>query len=394
MQASEAALQAALEVGASEALGKRAAAVNVDLDVQSMAPRTEQERRRRAICHFCHEPSSATNHVCPACKASVCFSCAREQLAREPRCPNCGDVERNAAVLGEYLAAGEAWRAAVGFAASVPEALTRRSTAAIGALSTHVLSTHRSRRLPSTEETDVITTPPTSPMHNGATVIQRQFTGMAQLPVSHACFLCSRGSSSLDLVCSACGVTVCTDCLRAGSVQDFHCPNCQNAEFCNAQSVRLLLNAAQVCDSAQNLWDGIVGVGRELFSGQPAAEANCTPKDGRPRSNALVTPDKAGRPRSNALITPDTAFTTTVYNAKSTRNTSRPVDPPDRAASPTKTTKAVTAKDTKSANPRVSSCPPPRRFMGPSVRASPVKPAVVEPPEEAFPDWNNDTLSL
>mmetsp|Transcript_35179 Transcript_35179/g.79447 ORF Transcript_35179/g.79447 Transcript_35179/m.79447 type:complete len:506 (-) Transcript_35179:124-1641(-) len=83
--------------------------VAVDIDVHSMSPRTEEEQKRRAVCHLCRAPSSATCHVCPLCKASVCFPCAKKRLARRPKCPHCGDVKRNAAELSEFIAAGEAW---------------------------------------------------------------------------------------------------------------------------------------------------------------------------------------------------------------------------------------------------------------------------------------------
>merc|ERR1712039_1091203 len=89
----------------------------------------------------------------------------------------------------------------------------------------------------------------------------------AQLRVSHTCHFCSVASSSLDIACPSCATTVCLTCAPRHLVDNPSCPSCRNREFCNPQTLRVLINAAQVCDSAENMWQGIVGVGRELFVG-------------------------------------------------------------------------------------------------------------------------------
>ncbi|CAE7570346.1 unnamed protein product [Symbiodinium natans] len=95
-----------MQVGAEVAdnLDKVGSGAVVDLSLPRHA--TELERERSRVCCLCKAPSSATNHVCPACHASVCYPCARTELS-ERRCPACGDAEKNSEPLGQFLAAGE-----------------------------------------------------------------------------------------------------------------------------------------------------------------------------------------------------------------------------------------------------------------------------------------------
>mmetsp|Transcript_137299 Transcript_137299/g.293341 ORF Transcript_137299/g.293341 Transcript_137299/m.293341 type:complete len:612 (+) Transcript_137299:100-1935(+) len=104
-------------------IGRAATDAIVDLDVPVNAHRSQAERTRREVCHFCKAHSSATSHICPVCNASVCYACALRELMQEQRCPCCGDFEHNAPVLKEYLPAALAWSAAMGFAGLVRDKL-------------------------------------------------------------------------------------------------------------------------------------------------------------------------------------------------------------------------------------------------------------------------------
>lgn len=257
MEASEAAwnagFDAALEAGASEPLGKVAVAVHYD--GQCCAPRSEEEHMRRNVCYLCREPSSATNHVCPACHASVCFPCAKQHLTGCPQCPHCGDVERNATELQEFLAYGQAWSNL----AALPEnigVLSKRTVSLVGKLTFEGPTT--SRALPTLNIGD-----PGSP---NSSSLKRRLAGQAQLKINHACHFCSCASSALDLSCCRCNISVCTGCARVHLIENTCCPNCNDSEFCNAQTLRLLVHAANLQDSAQNLWTSLVGAGMELFT--------------------------------------------------------------------------------------------------------------------------------
>jgi len=320
----EAALQAALEAGTSEGLSKVTAGIAVDLDVRGMLPRSEEEQRRSAVCHFCQVASSAMSHVCPLCSASVCLTCARQRLADEPKCPNCGDARRNAAELRELLAAGEAWENL----SAVPGVLGAQASVLMGALATRAseVTGAASRALVSNLETrgrcsssqrygdaggnaaqgECSSSVPSAsePSANGPSATQvalrRQLTGQAQLPLSHSCCSCGRASTSLDLACTLCSASVCAACLRhrltAEQQVDISCPQCGNPEFCNGRSIRLVLSAAQVRDSAQSLWHGLLGVGHELLA---------APHAGGPVRGACSRQDRGGVGRPNPFETKD-----------------------------------------------------------------------------------------
>lgn len=97
---------------------------------------------------------------------------------------------------------------------------------------------------------------------------RRRMCSQAQLQVSHACHFCRQPNSALDLSCPSCNISVCTTCAgERFTAADTRCPACGRKDFCTAQTIELMRSAVQVRDSAQQLWDGLVGVGRGLFSG-------------------------------------------------------------------------------------------------------------------------------
>jgi len=108
----------------------------------------------------------------------------------------------------------------------------------------------------------------------------------AQLPMHHQCALCNVESSGWDLTCPSCRVSVCSSCIHQRLATDPHCPNCKSPEFCSAQTVELMRNAMQVRESANLLWEGLVGVGRGLFG--DTAEPTRSPLQPPPSSFARV----------------------------------------------------------------------------------------------------------
>mmetsp|Transcript_71633 Transcript_71633/g.142173 ORF Transcript_71633/g.142173 Transcript_71633/m.142173 type:complete len:566 (+) Transcript_71633:102-1799(+) len=64
------------------------------------------ELSRREVCYYCNTPAGPASHCCPACGCNVCFDCAKKELVQNPRCPHCGNADRNAAELEEFLACG------------------------------------------------------------------------------------------------------------------------------------------------------------------------------------------------------------------------------------------------------------------------------------------------
>jgi len=260
----KAALQVAIQVGAEVAdnLDKVGSGAVLDLSLPRHA--TERDRERGRACCLCQEPSSATNHVCPACHASICYTCARTELS-ERRCPACGDVEKNAEPLRHYLAAGEAWEAAMGLANRAGEALNE-----VEAFATRAFSSDGSPMILHTED---------------QAALRRTISRQAQLQVSHCCFKCSAPSSSFDLACSKCSVALCSACVgRLGERPC--CPGCKDTEVFNVAAVRFHQSAQQITTSAASLWEGILYLGKELLESSPqgspvAADASSGP--GKPR---------------------------------------------------------------------------------------------------------------
>lgn len=84
---------------------------------------------------------------------------------------------------------------------------------------------------------------------------------------AHSCHFCRSASSSLDIACPSCTTTVCLSCAPRLLSNSTCCPNCRHTGFCNPHTLSLIQNAAQIRDSAESFWQGIVGAGRELLAG-------------------------------------------------------------------------------------------------------------------------------
>lgn len=295
--------------------GGAAASISVGLDVRSHW--TDQEQQRRSSCHFCQLPSSATSHVCPICHTSTCISCTKRELASDPRCPNCGDAEQNAAALKELLAVDDAWHQAAEVVTRALQALettaramppcTRPSGA--GTLTTRDTGTTTKRDIDKKKaaapRSSTVKEASSMPKNPNASYVKRQLVGQSQLPPQTSCHYCKAASTSLDLVCPRCSACVCIGCVRTRLEGSTLCPACENASFCSPQTMRLVLHAAQVQDSATGLWNGLLGMGRELLLTPSCTQAGRT---GSPNSTQLMDPTmtrpKVDRPPRHILKDP------------------------------------------------------------------------------------------
>lgn len=253
LRAGNVAWEAALQVGShlADNLGK--AGVDVDIDMSLMRPSSEEERKKSSACCVCSTPAGATNHVCPACHASVCFPCAKN--LKECCCPSCGDVERNALPLKHYLAAGEAWDGLQGLA-------TRAGEGVLSALSTgaEALTTRGGALVTSFDSS------PSSAQLEYDQAIRRSITVQAQLQVSHACYMCSAPSTAFDIACGKCAVSICSSCIGTRLGDDPCCPGCGDRDVFNASAVEFQRNAQQISSSAQQLLDGLWLLGQGLMA--------------------------------------------------------------------------------------------------------------------------------
>lgn len=256
--------------------------VNIEITADTL---TEEQRRRAAVCNICCKPSSSASHVCPCCSASVCFPCARAKLAAAPRCPSCGDRTRNERPLKEFLAAGEtletvsmiasaaseATGALASRASEATEAFTAgaaRASQATGEFASRALSglgsqgSHGDKRQaprpPSRSATRQL---------SGGVETPKKVARVSNFVEAHSCHFCRTASSPLDIACPSCTTTVCLSCAPRHLSNNTCCPHCRHTEFCNPQALRLIQNAAQIRESAENFWQGLVGAGRELLAG-------------------------------------------------------------------------------------------------------------------------------
>lgn len=106
-----------------------------------------------------------------------------------------------------------------------------------------------------------------------AKFLQEATKNQGYLHGSHSCYICRRASSSLDVGCPSCGITLCLDCAGKHLVHDTCCPHCKEVNFTSIQSVEMMRNAAQVRDSAQKLWTGFWSGQEYLHSPSSGSEA-------------------------------------------------------------------------------------------------------------------------
>jgi len=303
--------------------------VAVTMDVAPSQYETNEAVLRRQACVFCEAPTTATSHVCPCCSTSFCIDCAKERLSQDPRCPTCKTEASEKAAL-EYLKYVETWgnlaRAASGVLgvfsggafmagsksepASVSRALSRKedsSAATPAVVATYV--PERPRSLDDDDEPRELYVPREDSPQLKA-LIKKKLCQQAQQTMLHSCFICRRETSSWDVCCPSCGVSVCIPCAGERVQSDTRCPNCKLADFTTVQSVELMRNAMQVRDTANQLWSGLWGAGKDLFttsnggSKSGAADQSATTTTTFPHSATSTLPYSGGStgtpPRSHS----------------------------------------------------------------------------------------------
>jgi len=225
--------------------------VAVDIDLNSMVPLTHEDKERmHGSCQLCSKPATGTNYLCPTCNVSLCFDCAKTKLSQKPRCPCCGETDRIAASLPQYLAATEAWVSAAEIGAAVSQQFSnmRNSWSDQGGPSRTFSGGFEdiARRL-STASVD-------EPVHHHHSHEER----VEHARRSESCCLCRKPSSMVDHVCPLCNTSVCAGCIREHLDQDLHCPHCHDRDR-NAANMQLILSANKARDVWHNFWNSVTG---------------------------------------------------------------------------------------------------------------------------------------
>jgi len=250
-------------------------------------PLTAEDAGRRMMCLCCSQPASSTNYICPACSVTLCFECAKEVLVARPQCPGCGEIERVAATVPQYIAANEAWASAAQLGDAISRSLsdvTRRfsSMSSSGDEINHSHSRGPSMLLPAGAvgprgASGGYTTH--SPQHAG------HFHEQA-----HFCCLCRSETSLFDHVCPCCRASCCANCIcNRLPREDLRCPSCNDAAN-NVHGLSLIASAHKARHSWSNFWGSVV----ESFGGEsPHGNVQSSP-------NIPPPPDSCSRQRSGS----------------------------------------------------------------------------------------------
>jgi serine/threonine protein kinase len=248
--------------------------VNVDfgIDISDPAPVVCQDHHRRQACFRCQKPASSTNYVCPSCCMTMCFECTKDVLVARPRCPACGEVERVAATVPQYIAATEAWVSATELGNAVVRNIsdmTRRWSSFSNGSEQSGPSTpaagHTSRPSRSRCYSDE---PRPQPPHSsvGGHFQERQ----ERHSRTNACSMCQVQAAMFDHVCPCCNAAVCNRCICTRlPEEDLHCPVCKDRAS-NAPGMRLIANSLKGSNGWSSFWKGIFGDGSAQPGAQPA----------------------------------------------------------------------------------------------------------------------------
>lgn len=225
--------------------------VHIDL-CTAPPPMTVEDAARRRMCICCSKPAASTNYICPACSVTLCFECSKRVLVAKPQCPGCGEIERVAATVPQYIAANEAWASA----AQLGDAISRSiSDVTRGLSGTSLFGGEFSQRGPSTllpqgavsERGASCGHAVHSPQHAGAFHEQ-----------AHFCCLCRGEISVFDHVCPCCRASVCSNCIcNRLPREDLRCPSCHDAPN-NMHGMTLIASAHQARHSWSNFWGSVV----------------------------------------------------------------------------------------------------------------------------------------
>jgi len=228
--------------------------VHIDL-CTAPPPMTVEDAARRRMCICCSQPASSTNYICPACSVTLCFECAKQVLVAKPQCPGCGEIERVAATVPQYIAANEAWASA----AQLGDAISRSLSDGVRRFSSYT-SDESSQRGPS-----MMLLPQGAVNGRGASdahTVRRQSHsgafGAAAHEAAHFCCLCRGGISVFDHVCPCCRASTCSNCIcNRLPREDLRCPSCNDSAN-NAHGLTLIASAHQAKHSWNNFWGSVV----------------------------------------------------------------------------------------------------------------------------------------
>lgn len=262
------------ESAASLAQATSRVPVHIDLNA-SPPPITVEDAGRRRMCFCCSQPASSTNYISPCCGTTVCFECAKRVLVAKPQCPSCGDFERVAATVPQYIAANEAWASA----AQLGDAITRSISDMTRAFSTGSTQSggNDGRRFSSFssmsgEDRPSMLLPMSSRSHSKESIGSAGGHVAPSLhhaqfgPQSHICCLCRTGTSMFDHVCPCCRSSCCAACIVTRLPrEDLRCPSCNDGPN-NAHNMAVIASAHQAKHSWNKFWGNVV----ETFGGSPA----------------------------------------------------------------------------------------------------------------------------
>mmetsp|Transcript_75951 Transcript_75951/g.180600 ORF Transcript_75951/g.180600 Transcript_75951/m.180600 type:complete len:771 (-) Transcript_75951:148-2460(-) len=241
----------------------------VDIDVPSMPVFMPHGHGggSSAGCAMCKEPAGLTSHVTSCCGASLCYGCSKHCAGMQARCPSCGNGRQFAGGIRQYLAAGEAVNTVMGAGAEMGRSLSDGA-----------------KRL--SEQWNAMIKGEDSPLPRQSQR-PRSMTvpdmGVAQgLAASSRCGMCKAAGSMLDHVCPCCRHSVCVQCIKVHLERDLRCPSCGDVRH-NIQSMRMLLQASAVQNSAQAMWGSITN----LFTPGQQAQRHPPPQQNDPEDRLL-----------------------------------------------------------------------------------------------------------
>jgi len=255
--------------------------VFMDMDAPSHMVSSEDNHRRHK-CHCCNKPASSANYICPSCTASMCFDCTKNVLVAHPQCPCCGEIERVAATVPQYIAANEVWASAALLGDAIGRSLSDVSRR-FSSFSTTTGSSPTPHACAGSMADFSMGGPDNGP--DCSIPAERQRQRSISAPIygnggsggTHGCCVCRGDTSMFDHTCPCCNSIVCTSCICTRlPKEDLRCPCCNDASS-NMHSMHLIATAHQARNSWTNFWGSVV----DAFQDDPRhRNVHCSPDVG------------------------------------------------------------------------------------------------------------------
>lgn len=244
------------------AMAQATALVPVHIDLcTAPPPMTVEDAARRRMCICCSQPASSTNYICPACNVTLCYECAKRVLVAKPQCPGCGEIERVAATVPQYIAANEAWASAAqlgdAISRSISDFASNVGRQVSGGSNSGTESRQRGPSMLLAQAADNRRGPYPGPC--GGHAVHSQHHAGAFHQQMNSCCLCRGDISVFDHVCPCCRASVCSNCIcNKLPREDLRCPSCHDAPN-NVHGMTLIASAHQAKHSWNNFWGSVVG---------------------------------------------------------------------------------------------------------------------------------------